>query len=110
METTGKSNALGKPILRLSWGLCMEYTSQNTFTWKGQEIQVKVHSFYGHGPGGHRVHFDFHYQGKDYQYGMLDTYMKGVFGSPPQICIDNQCLEIEPRTTSLEIHERNSDN
>ncbi|MEI7491333.1 MAG: hypothetical protein WCK92_08040 [Bacteroidota bacterium] len=110
METTGKSHDLGKPILKLSWGLFMEYSSQNTFIWKSQEIQVKVHSFYCHGPGGHRVHFDFRYQGKDYQYGMLDTYMKGVFGSPPQIRIDDHWLDIKPRITSLEIHERNLNN
>ena len=46
--------------------------------WKDHKIQIKIHSCWGHGPGGFRTHYEFIVNGESYPYRMIDSYIKGI--------------------------------
>ncbi len=106
METAEKSTNSGKPVCKLTWDLYMDYASQSTLKWQGQEVKISIRSFSGNGPGEQKVHFDIRYQGKDYHHGMVNTFSTGNLENDS---FDIKCgkywLEVKPEANSLEIYE-----
>ena len=82
------------------------YVGDTTINWRGQIIMIRIRSFWGHGPGGLRTHYDFSVNGTDYSFSVIDSYMKGTSGLKPQIGYENLILKILAGPTSLEIIEQ----
>lgn len=82
------------------------YVGDTTINWRGQKIQIKIRSFWGHGPGGLRTHYDFSVNGVDYSFRMIDSYVKGTSGSTPKLEFENLKLVISAHPTYLEIIEQ----
>jgi len=82
------------------------FLSSSTIFWKGNRIEIKVRSFWGKGPGGFRSHFNFDVNGTKYNYGMLDSYVKGTYGKIPEINFETHKLIIHAMPTSIEITEQ----
>lgn len=85
---------------------CECYVGDTTINWRGQIIKIKIRSFWGHGPGGLRTHYDFFMNGIDYSFNVIDSYVKGTSGSTPKLEFENLKLVISARSTFLEIIEQ----
>lgn len=104
---------LPREILKIKWsqytfaGDTSEcYVGETTINWRGQKILIKIRSFWGHGPGGLRTHYDFSVNGTDYSFKMIDSYVKGTSGSKPKLEFENLKLVISATPTFLEIVEQ----
>lgn len=82
------------------------YVGDTIINWRGQVVKIRIRSFWGHGPGGLRTHYDFSVNGTDYSFKMIDSYVKGTLGSTPKLEFENLKLVISARPTFLEIIEQ----
>jgi len=82
------------------------YVGDTTINWRGLIIKIKIQSFWGHGPGGLRTHYDFSVNGNDYSFKMIDSYVKGTSGSTPKLEKGNLKLVISARPDYLQFIEQ----
>jgi len=82
------------------------YVGETAIIWRGQKIIIKIRSFWGHGLGGLRTHYNFLVDGVDYSFRMIDSYMKGRSGSIPRLEKENLKLSILALPDSLLITEQ----
>ncbi|MBN2615786.1 MAG: hypothetical protein JXR71_08845 [Bacteroidales bacterium] len=82
-----------------------DFISDSVLFWRDNKIQLKIHSFWGQGPGGYRTHYEFIVNGETHSFRMLDSYMKGTNGKIPEIKSTSHKLNITALPTKIEIEE-----
>ncbi len=99
-------------VLSLSWTRFMKdektddsFLNELVLFWKGHKIQIKIHSYWGKGPGGFRTNYEFIINGEIHHFKMLDSYMKGTIGDIPKIQSDDHQLIFKVMPTAIEIIE-----
>lgn len=94
----------------MSWSRFMKdektddsFLNESILFWKGHIVQIKIHSFWGNGPGGLRTNYEFIINGKIHHFKMLDSYMKGISGEIPKIQSDDHQLVFKVMSTAIEV-------